>query len=296
MKGCARSLFVQLAGFLATVGAVLFLFDERFGLPPGKTLGASLFAGFFAWLGWTLLFGIAQPIQERSALRDCLAGKRPADGKRAGVAGTISAAGQAMRAPLSGADCLAYKYEISLTRGSGRSRHKAVYFEGIALVPSVITTTSGNYRLLAVPTFDFGGEAIDRRKALRNWEEHVRTAQFEPESSRRTLEKQWTDDDGAYHCEKRNKTSGEVPLEECTFREDIITPGDRVYAVGLFSEARGGLVPHPNWARETRIMKGDAESVLRQLKGRIVKYVIGGILCSAAAAGILFAFISNAKR
>jgi hypothetical protein len=43
-------------------------------------------------------------------------------------------------------------------------------------------------------------------------------------------------------------------------------------------------------------MKGDADSVLRLLKSRIVKFLIGGVVCSAAAAGILFAFVSTAGR
>lgn len=87
-----------------------------------------------------------------------------------------------------------------------------------------------------------------------------------------------------------------APLTVSTFQEDLVRSGDRVYAVGLFSESRGGLVPHPNWAKETRIMKGDPDSVLRQLKGRIVRYLMGGTLSLAAAAGILAAFLSNARR
>jgi hypothetical protein len=277
------------------MGAIMVFLQLRYALPPGKTLGPSLFAGFFGWVGWTLLVGLLQPARERSELRDCLAGKRPLDGKRVGIAGTIDAAGELLRAPLTGAECLAYKYEIFQIRGAAKRQHKAVYFEGIALVPSVITTRAGAFRLLAVPTFDFGAEGVDRERAVFNWTEHVQRAQFEPESSRRTLEKQWTDDDGAYRCEKRNPTEGEVPLAECTFHEDLIRSGDKVYAIGLFSESRGGLVPQPNWAKETRIMKGDPDSVLRQLKGRIVRCVVGGILCLTAAAGILIAFTSSAR-
>ena len=295
VKGCARSLVLQLAGFLAIVGGVLLLLQLRYALPPGKTLGASLLAGLFGWVGWMLIVGIRQPARERSALRGCLAGTRPLDGKWVGVAGTIAASGELLRSPLTGVECLAYKYEIFRVQGSGKQRLKTSYFEGIALIPSVITTRAGAFRLLAVPTFDFGAEGVDPERAVFNWTEHVKTAAFEPDSSRRTLEKQWTDDDGAYRCEKRNPSKAEVPFAECTFEEDLIRSGDRVYAVGLFSESRGGLIPHPNWAMQPRIMKGDPDSVLRQLKARIVRYLVGGILSLAAAAGIIAAFISNAR-
>jgi hypothetical protein len=296
VKGCARSLFFQLVQFLAAVGAVMAFFQFRHGLPPGKTLGASLFAGVFGWIGLTLLFGILQPLRERSALRDCLAGKRPRDGTRVGIAGTIAATGEPLRAPMTGADCVAYKYEIFQIVGSGKQRMHHRYFEGIALVPSVIATPAGTFRLLAVPAFDFGTDSVRPERALAHWNEHVKSARFEPPSSNRTLEKQWTDDDGAYRCEKDHTGGKPVPLTESTFQEDLVRGGDRVYAVGLFSESRGGLVPHANWAKETRIMKGDPESVLRQLESRIVRYLVGGILSLAAAAGIVIAFLSNVRR
>lgn len=296
MKGCARSGLIGLAGYLATAGAVMFLLQQRYGLPPSKTLGVSIFAGFFAFLTWSFLVAIFQPLRERSSVRDRLAGKRPVDGERTGFVGTIDAVGEGLRSPLSGKDCVAWKYEIyQILGGGGRmGARKATYFEGIALVPSVISTPSGSYRLLAVPTFDFGAENIEPASAARNASEHIRTARFE--ESRRTLEKQWTDDDGAYQSEKRYPTESEVPLEKCLFREDLIRRGEKVYAVGLFSEARGGIVPHPNWAKETRIMKGDGESVLRQLGQRIRKYFVGSVLAAAAATGLLWMFLSHANR
>jgi hypothetical protein len=296
VKGCARTLLLQFAVFLAIGAGVMVLLHRYYGLPPGRTLGVSLGVAFCGWVGLALLFGIAQPVRERFWLRNCLAGRRPPDGKRTGIVGTIDAAGALIVSPLTGTDCVAWKYEISLTRGSGKNRRKSVFFEGIGLVPSVISTPSGSYRLFAVPAFDFGAEGVEMGTALRHWQEHIETARFEEKAAaRRTLEKQWTDDDGAYRSEKRH-VADDAPIEECDFREDLIRRGDAVYAVGLFSEARGGLVPHANWARETRIMKGDAPSVLKQLDARIVRYFIGGVLFSAAAAGIFLVFVSSTAK
>jgi hypothetical protein len=291
VKGCARTLLLQLAGFLAAAGAVMLFLRERHGLAPGRTIGVSLGIAFFVWMALGYLVGIAQPVRERAALRECLAGRRPADGKRTGVAGTIDILGAALLSPLTGSECVAWKYEISLTTGSGKNRHKSVFFEGIALVPSAISTPSGSYRLLAVPAFDFGAESIEMATALRHWTEHLKTAVFEPKP-RRALEKQWTDDDGAYRSESRN-AGDDAPIEECDFREDLIRRGEAVYVHGLFSEARGGIVPHANWARETRVMKGNADSVLRQLRGRIVKYAIGTAVCAGLAFGIYAAYLAH---
>ncbi len=295
MKGCARSLLLQLAGFLAVLAGVLAFLQFRYALHPGKVLGPAFFAAIFGSIGLGLFASIRKPVSERAALAGCLAGRRPADGKRTGIAGTIEAAGGLLRSPLTGTECLAYRYEIYLYVGQGRRRTRAVYFDGVALVPSVISTPAGSFRLLAVPEFDFGREDVDPKQALVHWSEHVKTAPFEtPEAARKTLAKQWTDDDGAYRSEKRHPTDGEVPLEECKYHEDLIKKGDRVYVVGLFSEARGGIVPHANWANVTRVMKGDPESILRQLKSRIVRYAIGGVVFLGAAGGILAAFLSHA--
>ncbi len=277
------------------LGGVLYLLNQHYALAPAKSLGATVVVSLLAWIGLGLLVGIRQPVRERAALAGCLAGRRPADGERTGIAGTIDAAGELLRSPLTGTACLAYRYEIYLYVGHGRRRTRAVYFEGVALVPSVVSTPAGSFRLLAVPEFDFGREDVDAQRALFHWSEHVKTATFEtPEAARKTLAKQWTDDDGAYRSEKRHPTDGEVPLEECKYHEDLIRKGDPVYVVGRFSESRGGIVPDANWANVTRIMKGDPDAILRQLGARTVRYAVGGIACLGAAAGLLAAFLSHA--
>lgn len=296
MKGCARSLFMGLAVYLAIAGAIAWLLHARFALPLERTWQVSAGVGFLTWVGLTFLFGILEPVRERSSIRACLSGKRPADGKRVGIVGTIDASGPRLRAPLSGADCVAYKYTISKLVKTHRRSHVATFVEGTALAPSVITTPCGSYRLLAVPTIEPGGVEFSRETAISNARELLRTAKFGPEgtAARGTLEKQWTDDDGAYQID-RNYTTEEFELEKCVFKEDILPPGGKVYAHGLFSEQRGGLVPHPNWAKETRILRGDGEEVARKLGRKIRNYAVGGVVCCGIAAGILYAFLNHAS-
>lgn len=296
MKGCAKSALLQLAGLLLTVGAVLYFLHWRYGLPVTKTLGVSVFSGFFAFLAWSFLASIVPVLRERASVRKCVAGERPADGRRAGFVGTIDVTGEPLRSPLGRQECVAWTYEIYELLFGHRRRTKATYFDGTALASSVITTPSGRFRLLAVPTFDFGSEDLDAGRAARNASEHIAAARFETEAPHRALEKQWTDDDGSYQSERRHAMSEPPDLAKCRFRENLIRRGEKVYAVGLYSESRGGIVPDPDWGKITRIMKGDGDSVLQQLGQRIRRYVIGSILAAGAAAALLMMFVSNVVR
>ncbi|MEO8432127.1 MAG: hypothetical protein ABI592_11510 [Acidobacteriota bacterium] len=297
MKGLARSALLQLAGFLATGAAVMFFLQRRYALSPPGTLAISVFAGFFLFLCWSFLVAILQPVRERKSLRDGMAGHRPADGQLAGVAGTIDAVGETVRAPLSGRDCVAWEYEIFRTERQGKHLRKVTYFEGTALVPSVISTPAGDFRLLAVPEFDLPQESFEPGPATRDIRRHIAAARIETEQPRGTLKKRWTDDDGAYRREERLPVDlDQVPFAQCVFRERSIRRGERVYAFGLFSEARGGIVPDPNWGRITRVMKGDAASVMQQLSQRIRRYFIGSVLAAGAAAALLWMFLSHMKK
>ena len=282
--------------YLAIGGGIAWLLHARYALPLERTWQVSAGVGFLALVGFRFLFGILELVRERGLLRASLSGQRPVEGRRTGIVGTIAASGPLLRAPLSGAECLAYKYTISKLVKGIRSSYLATVVEGIALVPSVITNPSGSYRLLAVPTIEPGGVDLSRETAIRNAAELLRTAPFVPlgTAARGTLERQWTDDDGAYQID-RNYTDKELDLAVCKFQEDVIRPGEKVYAYGLFSEQRGGLVPHPNWAKETRILRGDGEQVTRTLGRKIRNSAVGGLVFCGVAAGIMYAFLNHAS-
>jgi hypothetical protein len=290
VKGCARSLLIQFAAYLATAGAIASLLHSRLGHPLPKLIAPSLIGGLAAVIGAGLLLGISKPVRDRAALAACLAGKRPADGARAGLAGTIDAIGEPLRAPFSGKECVAWSYEIWEMKATGSRSSKVVYFEGLALTPSAIATPAGAFRLLAVPTLDLASEGFLPSEALARFKEHVKTASFETTKPRGTLAQMWSDDDGSYRREVRAESVADVPLELCRFTEGVVGRGERVYVIGRYSESRGGIVPDPNWAKDTRLMKGDPAEILRQLRGRIVRYAIGGVVFLGVSAAIVAAF------
>ena len=105
-------------------------------------------AGFFAWLGIAYLFGIPGKLREVGMRKRARDGEPPRDGERVVVLGRINAVGPTLTAPLSGAQCVAYDYDIRSMYGKGEG---AAYYTGFALTPSAVQTTSGSVRLLAWP-------------------------------------------------------------------------------------------------------------------------------------------------
>ncbi len=73
----------------------------------------------------------------------------------------------------------------------------------------------------------------------------------------------------------------------------MIAQGEQVCVLGLYSAARGGIIPDPNWANQTRVIQGDGESGVEQLGSRARRYVIGALIAGAIPAGIVWAYLSN---
>ncbi|HEV7763768.1 MAG TPA: hypothetical protein VGQ76_02085 [Thermoanaerobaculia bacterium] len=286
MKGCARSCLLWLIGWAAAASAV-FVYLRRFGFDREPLLWAAVGAGFCLTLAGSYVIGIFGFSKERTMLLNSMVGRPPDDGQWVAVSGTIRSLNP-LHAPMTGAPVVAYTYEIYRMESSGKSSSRVVYYDGKGLAPSTITSKQGAIRLLSVPTLDVPAEATDTQPAMDKAAEYVRTTTFEtrqmPKSERTSVEDEWTDDDGSFRVDK--SSGREVDIADCFLVEHNIKQGEAVCAFGLYSSSRGGLIPHANWAKQTRIMRGDATDVANQLRKRIIKYAIGVVFFAAAAYGI----------
>ena len=290
MKGCARTCILWLLGWAALAFGFYYYFRglHDFGAP---TYWASAIAGLsvVAVIGYAL--GIGGTYSERKALLGAMEGVAPQDGKWAAVAGTIHSM-SCVTAPISQKDSVAYEYKIHRSESSGKSSTDVTYYEGKALAPSTISTRQGTVRLLAVPAFtEIAPEEVRWQQAVENATAYVAQTSFEMRATskdrRGGLEEEWTDDDGQYRSDRRHKDFDPDLKDDFRFTEKRIPQGAQVCAFGLYSRDRGGLIPHPNWAKQTRVMLGDGMSVAGKLRSRIIKYFIGIIVFSAIAYGIV---------
>ncbi|MHB0969637.1 MAG: hypothetical protein ACYC7A_13500 [Thermoanaerobaculia bacterium] len=284
MQALSRSCLLWTVAFIALVAGAYFYFRGLHG--ETKFLWpATIALAIFLMLVLSYATGIVMSLGERRILKAALAGERPADGRWAAISGHIQSA-RPLRAPISGLQCVFYRYEIDGRSGSGDHSQTVTYYEGKALAPSVITTNTGTYRLLAVPTLEGNAVDVEDELALRSVEEYIGVTAFEtpqlPKDARTGVVKEWTDDDGEFRVDLK-RGEPEVPLERCSFSEWSVPNGEMVCVFGLYSESRGGIVPHPNWSRQARLLKGSGEAGLGTLTKRVFLYTLGILIFTAAA-------------
>lgn len=290
MKGCARSCLLWLLGWGAASYAFYLHFVTLydFGTPM---YWAAVICGLCVVVAIGYALGIGLAYRERKLLLDAIAGTPPPDGKWAAVSGTIHSMAS-LAAPISGKDSVAYEYKIYRDEQHGRNSSQVTYFEGKALAPSTIATRHGRVRLLAVPAFtDIPNEELGWTESVQQAKEYVARTEFElvetGRKRRSKLEDEWTDDDGQYRVDRRHRAQDLDLADDFRFEEKRIGQGDQVCAFGLYSRQRGGLIPHPNWSKHTRVMRGDVSSVAAQLRSRMIKYFIAVLVFSAIAYAIV---------
>ena len=299
MKGCARTCLLQFVGWVVLSGGFYYYFRGLGGPDEAQLYWASVGAGLFVMASILWSVGIFQAWRERASLKDAISGAPPRDGAWVAVSGRIQSM-DAMKAPLSGESVVAYEYKIWRREGSGKSSMDVTLFSGKALVPSTIATRHGSVRLLAVPAFtDLSPAPLDHMRASENAREYIATTQFEtsdtPKDQRTVMDHELTDDDGNFRVDKR-PVFRDVDPRDCLLEERHIRQGEAVCAFGLYSQQRGGIIPHPNWAKHTRLMRGDGENVSQQLGSRMVKYAFGVVIFAALAYGVFYLYSSYVAK
>jgi hypothetical protein len=187
---------------------------------------------------------------------------------------------------------VAYEYKIFRDERLGKTSSQVIYFDGKALAPSTIATRHGSVRLLAVPAFnDIEAEPLLASAAFDRATAYIREtpfSAFKTSKDRRTrLEEEWTDDDGQYRLDRRRQDDEIDLADRFRFHEKNIKQGEQVCAFGLYSRQRGGLIPHPNWAKQLRLMRGDTANVSAQLRKRMIQYSFGVVIFAALVYGIV---------
>ncbi len=295
MKQVAVGCLTGLAGWLGVALALSWLLQTRYEYRWPETLSVSIVAGLAGWTALALLRAALQRWNERKSIARSVAGLPPRPGAGAALVGTIEPLGSTLRAPLDGAECVAYHYAITEDRGSGRRRTVATHFKGVALAPSVIRTRAGPYKLLTVPELEGTSPVASHDRRTASFERYARATTFSgADTSAQELVDRWTDPDGSYRSDVAYSALDAVKLSNCQLEQQHIRPGARVSAFGSFSAAKGGLVPTGMIGANPRLVEGSVNEVLAKLASSARTRLLLAVLAASACAGLMAAFVGHA--
>jgi hypothetical protein len=242
------------------------------------------------------LDGIRSKIRERTSLLKASTGTAPEDGLYQTFQGRILATGPMLVAPLSGRECLLYHYKA--TKGTNsRNSQEVTHAEGYALTPSYLDTPRGRIRLYAFMELELPEELVDTDPARKRLAGFLPTVElFKPSwdlmAHYRETQKHLLDSDGIIQFHKGQANAAETAAD---FREQIVQHGDEVAVFGLYSAARGGIVPDPGEEilHRARLYKGSLPQMARGFTRQAVVGAFFGILFAAALWGWIYLFFKH---
>jgi hypothetical protein len=270
-------------------------------------LGAGFLDALPALFALSMLSSGWARVRERQQLARAAEGGFPAEGERGVFHGPIHRDGPPLTAPLSGRDCLLYRYEMSHIAsrnrfGTNRTSDVSITdtivdAEGFALTPSTIQTANGPVKLLTLVKPEFKADRFSREAISANYAAYVATTtlsgtgsvEMHPSLLRSLLR----DADGAIRYDLGTGTLD--PSVAYVIKEHIVQHGDDVAVFGKHSAARGGIVCDPDsmMVMDTRLRKGSLDSLKGGLLRNAIGYVLGSVawgLVAAAGAWVFFTF------
>lgn len=287
-----RGCLISLLSLLAFAGGAYWYFEPRFA-SPGDWI-AAIAAGFFGLFATGCFQNCMLHRTDLKALRQSNGRMVPQDGKAVVAAGIIQPLrGESYNTPFTDKPAVVCEYEayrmVSTGTGSNRSSHKAVSFGGIHMIPSSINTGVGDVKLLNFPTLvGFPAEPItdaavrERARAFRE------TAVFEKVELKNVISRVkdlLVDDDGSVHSDWQNN---DEPLESLTLTETYVPAGAQVVAFGIYSAAKGGIIPSLARAEGIcRLYNGNAQSVAPMIRNRVLLNLFGVAFFLALAGGLV---------
>lgn len=234
MAARMRNCLTAIAVWLALLAGYWFFF-YRSGLPvDGSLLGAVMMASLVG-LGLQMMSAASYASRDNVALARFESGERPLDGELAAVTGEIRPAFEPLRAPLSGRECVVYRYDIGPDRG--RDPDVALDYIGFAFARCAIHSPFGTYALESFPVLNgFPLEPTGPAEA------YVAATEFEEVSKVRTI--------GKYTLELHQQPPplrmdwqvGKPSEGPLVAKEAVVESGARVTAYGRYAAASNALV------------------------------------------------------
>jgi Ankyrin repeats (3 copies) len=287
--------FVATLLIWAVLFALLWLGAHQLFYPPGDWIGA-LIASFFITLG---IGGLRKARLERRDT-DLIAKPEgpPKDGERVAIAGTLEPLDAVLTAPLSGAQCVLYDYEIShipelpmlLGQSKTNSRRPSPVIDrsGMAMAPVVIRSNLRQVRLLAFPGIERFGKSELGDGTRERARAYIAATKFEEQSilgATGQVARVLDDRSGCLRVDW--KSTSHDDLENSSFAERRVDAGAKVCVIGLYSAKDNAIVPQAD-VGGTKLIKGTREEALSFMRDTRTGSIIAAVLFLAIPAPVTF--------
>jgi hypothetical protein len=303
-----------LAAYLLLALGLSTWFDLRFPIDPNVSplpttsyrVKAALAVGFLdaipALLSVGAVYDVVLRLRRRDRLTRSAAGLPPSDGKHEAICGRIRGDGPPLVAPLSGRECLLYRYVVTASGGrtspgrqSSTNASPCTLAEGFAMTPVSIEAVAGSVKLLTLVEPEFPADRLALEQVADNYEAHVATARLQPstEPSKAAVLRALRKRPKAgirYDLgpdSRQIRTAAPFSIEEF-----IVQEGDTVAVFGKYSAAMGGIVDDPESVQGPSLHKGSVDAVQRRLARSALWFGLGSVVWLALAVVGAWAFLT----
>lgn len=266
MKGC----FIRICSLPLVIGGIyllLFLpyphFLQEISSPTEEVVKTAVIAGLCLWFCILSFLDGKRYVSELAQLNR----GHLKDGEETTVSGTIETKSPFLRSPFADQECIGYCYQgsCSVSRGGTGYKSRWTYYEGCALLSSIIRSPFGNVRILAEPDIELFHEVqlVKITNPLKRARNYLQSCVFEKKVT----------GPGEFKIDIRRGSPPET--ESIDFEEQTLKSGDRVLVCGIYSSQLGGIKPNPDSIIRPFHIIPDGETVLaRKLRNRKISTVI----------------------
>ena len=307
-------LAVGCAGFLLALAVVTLFVDRLAGaaLPPELRYFVVGAAGLCLTFGlsnaWSLMRGYGRGSRSRGAvLERARRGEVPVQDGSIVVTGTVRAEGQTLRAPLSGAECVAYQYRLYyLRRRSKGGPDEVPVYWGYACRPFRVDSPTRAFRIVAVPQLGDDAAPHDSTESKARAKSYVASTRFEPMQAMAgvlstvatTFKELRTEPSGEVRRDWRAE-GNERDVDSLLMDETVVPVNATVSVSGRWSAARQAIVPGElsEGALGVTLVTGDAEKLgtggASELPWSAWRVALTGALFLAAGAALVWLSITG---
>lgn len=312
------SCLIMMFGFPLFLAVISFLLwrlrlPVASGVDPlevlGQSVGVGSACGFLAMLALLWLNQARRKLHDKDVLRRSAVGDLR-DGGRVVVGGRLTPLESTLKAPISGDECLLYRWAFSSRATTGKMRSTRFHAQGFGMAPCLIQGQGASLRFFTFPKLEVPTHRHRDAEAYRRAQDYAADSDFETrptvivEHDREIWTKLVENTLSINHCvaDWDRKLSFEVTEADTSrkyfLEEWLVRPGEEVWIAGTYSAQLGGVAPPETTIRSDKWVRLTTTkiSAVSDLNRRAVYFVLASLGAATTAVMLGRGFLSGAVQ